>query len=308
MKKILYSLFLLLPVFFCVSCLEFIFGPVISETGEFIYVADHDIYRYNLQTEQLEKLTEDSTAANYADPVYMKDQNKIGYRSANRASFFSMTIDGQNQAVLSYFPVGVAGLDYCSDTKKLFMYTFSGNVLKLAMVDPNGENFTYLTNPENYNDARPSINALGDKALFMSDRTGVYQIYLFDLNSNITTQLTFEGNPRWYPEWSDDETGFYYEERSPDNYGMLKYYDLDNNSIAKIADFPGFTPFFFTMSPDEDKAALVFGLNDSSERNLYIYDIENQTLVQKTDLPVAFGRPKWYRFIDKGSKALVTET
>ncbi|MFH1212897.1 MAG: hypothetical protein V1681_02320 [Candidatus Neomarinimicrobiota bacterium] len=306
MKKILYSLLLLLPVFFCVSCLEFIFGPVISETGEYIYVADHDIYRYNLQTEQLEKLTEDGAGANYADPVYMKDQNKIGYRSANGAGFFSMTLDGQNHSELFTFPTGVCGLDYCLSTKKLFMYAI-GTVRKLAMVDQNGDNFIYLTNPENYNDARPSINNLGDKILFQSDRTGADQIYLLDLNLNTTTQLTNGSNSKSLPKWAANEMGFYYREITTDNHGIILYYDLADNSTAKIAEFPGFSPFYYTMSPDEDKVALCIRPLTGSGLNLWIYDIENQSLEQKTDLSLIFECPQWYRFIDKGSKALVTD-
>jgi|GEM_PF-1357116 len=304
MRKAFYFLVLIIPIFICVSCLELIIGPIFTQNEEFIYLADHDIYRYNLQTEQLEKLTQDGPVLNYADPIYMEDVNRIGYRAANSNGFLSMTRSGLNQSALFYLPEGGVGLDYCSNTKKIFMYT--GSPRKLASIDNNGDNFTYLTNPEVYNDARPSVNSWGDKVLFQSDRTGIYQIYLLDLNSDETTQLTFEGNSKAFPKWSNDESGFYYEEMTADNnHGILMYYDLTGNSTSEVVRFADFIPFYFTLSPDEDKIALTFSPLGGA-RDLYIYDIVNQTLEQKTELGKMFEGLQWCRFNNKIVKNQLT--
>lgn len=304
MRRILYFLILTIPIFTCVSCLELIIGPILTQNEEFIYLADHDIYRYNLQTEKLEKLTQDGQVYNYADPIYMEDVNRIGYRAANSGGFLSMTLRGLDQSILFYLTEGGIGLDYCSNTQKIFMYT--GSPRKLAMVDNNGDNFTYLTNPESCNDARPAVNAWGDKILFQSDTTGIYQIYLLDLNSNTTTQLTFEGNSKAFPKWSNNESGFYYEEMTEDNsHGILIYYDFSSNSASEIARFTDFIPFYYTISPDEDKIALTFSTL-GGVRNLYIYDIKNQTLEQKTDLSKIFEGLQWYRFNNKIVKNQLT--
>lgn len=304
MKRVFYFLLLTIPVFLCFSCLETIIGPIFTQTEEFIYMADQDIYRYNLQTLSLDKLTQDGEWKNYADPIYMKGVNRIGYRSANSGTFLSMTLSGLNQFVLFDLTEGGIGLDYCSETYKIFMYT--GSPRKLAMVDDNGDNFTYLTSPENYDDARPSVNARGDKVLFQSNRTGIYQIYLMDLNTNATIQLTFEGTSKAFPKWSNSELGFYYEEMTSDNiHGILMYYDFSSHSTSEIARFTDFIPFYFNLSPDDDKVALTFSPLGGS-RNLYIYDIERQTLEQKTNLSKTFEGLQWYRFNTKIVKNMLT--
>lgn len=293
MKKALYLCCLLIPILTFITCFEFILSPSSSEAGDFIYISNYDVFRFNMQTNLLEKITEDGAQNHY--PFYMEELDKIGYRAGSPNRFALMNTDGSKQQIVFDFPASVNGLDYCSKTKKIFLYTLEG-VRKLAVVDNNGENFTYLSNPTIYNDARPSINENGDQLLFMSDRSGVYQIYMLDLNSNIETQLTFGELKRNYPEWSDDENGFYFVEQSPNNFSILMYYDLGNNNVSKIAEFPGYKNFYFTLSPSENFVALTTGLINTSAVNLYIYDIENQSLEQKTFENIQFDRPKWYRF------------
>ena len=152
-------------------------------------IGPRNIYRFNFHTSLLEQLTFDD-GSNY--PIYLSGLNKIGFVKNNYAEYWLMDPDGQNQQY--YFSLPTPNLNYqiyCAETDKIYYYS-KESTRRIAVMDYNGQNFQYLTDVNN--NACPVINNSGDSLIYHSDRTGVHNIYLLDLQSLQESRATFNNS------------------------------------------------------------------------------------------------------------------
>ena len=237
------------------------FGEV---EGEYIYTwnfgdSDHNIYRYNMQTSLLEKLT---SGTEFRFPVFMPRYHKIGHIDWSTQEFWLMDPDGGNPQFRFHLMHQWQKPHYCDMTRKFYYYIFDQGYRRLVTADDRGGSIEYLTEPTFYNNAVPKINLNGDSLLFQSDRSGVYNIFLMELNTREQIQLTFNSIPSIYPKWSKTSNGFFYELRCETSIS-INYYDLNIKQEKNILSLT--TPYIYDydFSPDESMIALTCSENDT---------------------------------------------
>ena len=148
--------------------LDGIFTPSWSPLGDEIAFmgiknGQGDIYCYNLKTEHLEKITDDS----YSDlqPQWSPDGKKIAFSSDREENY------GDN------FPTHV----------KMFNKEFRN--LDIYVIERESRFIERITNTKNL-EAAPVFSPKGDRLAYTSDESGIFNIYLYDFNTKINYPIT----------------------------------------------------------------------------------------------------------------------
>lgn len=80
--------------------------------------------------------------------------------------------------------------------------TREGNITQIVVMKSTGEDRRVLTDERWRNCEDPSWAPDSRHLVFASDRTGVFKLYVYDVEENSTRQLTFGDNPDITPAWS----------------------------------------------------------------------------------------------------------
>ena len=80
--------------------------------------------------------------------------------------------------------------------------TREGNYTQIVVMKATGEDRRVLTNTRWRNSEDPSWAPDGRHLVFASDRTGIFKLYVCDVEENSFRQLTFGGDPDITPAWS----------------------------------------------------------------------------------------------------------
>jgi len=259
------------------------------EKGHFIYLAssNNQIYRYNLNKDKLELIVSDYRAAH---PHYMKEINKIGYRSYGSYHMSIMDLDGNNQHAIYDLSTNTVVTDYCSKTLIFYGYNM-GNPKRIVTIDIENNEFKYITDPQEYEDSGPAVNEEGSHLVFVKHVDGSKQLYLMDLIDYSIKNLQFESTfNKFHVKWSNLKNGFYFiEQQSVDKF-VLKYYSLDTFLEEEI--LSEYYVFRVAFSPDEKLIAMLIRTEDNVQ-NLFIYNRENEELDQKTFVDFRLFHEEW---------------
>ena len=258
------------------------------EKGHFIYLAssNDDIYRYNLNNSSMELLLSEYRGT-YLH--YMKDINKIGYRSHGSYHISTMELDGSDQKIIYDLPTMTCIHDYCSNNSTFYGYNI-GNPNRIVSINPEKNEFKYLTDPLDSEDYNGSINEEGNLLLFNRNKNNHNKLYLLDLGNDNIQDLQFQNiNNRFWAKWSKLNNGFFFIEEVANEEYILKYYDFETKSEEII--YSNNYRFGYSFSPDEKFIALT--INKDNIQNLYIYDRENEYLEQKTFLDFRLFHEQW---------------
>ncbi len=132
--------------------------------------------------------------------------NRIIFNWQDTLNNFTMAeidIDGN---IITNSVVGFVGYNIASNGKKVVFSRKEGNntVLKIASSNDLRDSLVFAS--EGYN-GRPKWSNNNDKIAFISDRSGSNEIYIYDIQSSMTTKLTENNKREKYITWSpDDET------------------------------------------------------------------------------------------------------
>ncbi len=125
-----------------------------------------DIYIYNLKTEELTNITNDRFADSY--PEWSHDGEKIAFVS-ERGPY----------------------LDDVDDDFKMYNHNYENT--DIYIIDRDGSNLTRLTDTED-RESDPIFSPDNSQLMYVSDRTGIYNIYMMDLETGdeypVTNLLT----------------------------------------------------------------------------------------------------------------------
>lgn len=166
-----------------------------------------DLYIYDIETEEETRLTHDLRAFN---PSVSPDGKKVA---------FSVNFDGtMNLVVGTLDSASVKGLKYLTnfengeqtyypkwsaDGKQI---TFATSVLDgrdVAVVNSDGTNFRYILNSK-LDERNPSFTPDGKKILYACDKSGIFNIFSYDLETGKNELLTNVTGSAFMPEMSVD--------------------------------------------------------------------------------------------------------
>lgn len=180
-------------------------------------------------------------------------------------------------------------VDASDKTGTLFLSIDEDGFKHLFAYHPQKLPFTRLTLGK-WDDIQPSINSTGTLLAFSSNRNGYWDIYVLNLNTGVTSQITDTPEYDGAPSWSPDSNWLVYE-----SYSTLEYVDtatlndptlvqnldifitqvnLDNpntNNPVRLTNHPGVdsSP---TWSPSGRK--IVFVSTRSGESDIWLADLD----------------------------------
>ena len=148
-----------------------------------VFVGDNskqsDIYVYNLKTKKLDRITNDKFSDSY--PTWSRDGSRIYFTS-----------DRNNYTDLSSIPEDFDMAKYDYTEKDLFVYDTYAKTLKKFTGDKNADESHVVFSPD------------GKKALFLSDKNGINNIWLKDMETGEIRPITNSIDPVSSLSVSDD--------------------------------------------------------------------------------------------------------
>jgi hypothetical protein len=265
-----------------------------EENYVIVFTADdpnniRNVYRYNLESNEFVQIT---TEGNSTFPEYMEDLDKIVFQRWGNIDILTMDIDGSNIQEFGHFTFAGIQPEYCLGNQ-MFYYYYIGNDGYRDIVAENPLTGEIMTVPGgDYNNRGPEPNEDGTQILYVSDRSGIQQIYKYDFETNSDTQLTFGENVHSQPTWKKDYSAYYY--KSLDTMSIYKY-DLSTETTTTIlSDIEG-ESFCFEIDPDEEYIALTIRRQNYAG-NFYMYNMQTQTYEQISESGTIYNVPRWIKY------------
>lgn len=151
-------------------------------------------------------------------PAWSPDGKEIVFARAYRDTtsawhyeLWNMNADGSNQKQIE----GIAGGGPYFTLDNRILFHSQPGPSDICIVNRDGTNLINLTNNE-AEDWHPEVSPDDKQVVFMSDRTGVHQIYTMDIDGSNQKQLTNEAFDCWYPSWSPDGSQLIFLTGDPD--------------------------------------------------------------------------------------------
>ncbi len=163
----------------------------------------HDLYVYDINEEKETRLTFGLRANN---PSVSNDGKKIVFVFQNDGTINLglIDIDGKNFKRLTYFENGeqVYNPKFSNDDSFiLFDYSLKDN-RDIAKINVDGSELTFIT--KSNSDERNAVEANDGRIIFSSDKTGIFNLYSFNTQTNEVIQLTNVIGGAFMPAINDD--------------------------------------------------------------------------------------------------------
>ena len=184
------------------------------------------------------------------------------------------TTGGQSVGVIT-FSMGEAGYQH--------LYAYHPNFLPISR----------LTDGQ-WDDIDPAVSPDGSHLVFSSNRSGIWELYLWDLTANTLHQLTSSPEVETNPDWSPDNQWITYE----------SYANLQTNIVIRSVTDPASAPIQLTegvgnnydpaWSPQGRQVA--FSTDRSGRSEIWLAQLdtaENRFIVAAGDEDADFVQPVW---------------
>ena len=221
-----------------------------------------------------------TTSGFNATPAFSADGAQIAYLSdaGPRGTYeiWLMNADGTAQRQLTHLRGDASFPDFSPTGSRVAFGGHTGSSAKddIYVVRVNGKGLTQLTKGEGHND-RPVWSPDGRHIAFVSDRTGVSQVWVMNRDGTHQQQLTRETLAHYGVDWSPDGSRFVFDEGGP---GMpTAIFVMNANGTGKRQLTHGGTRDFApAWSPDGRKIAFVrvFGFSAKSEQDVFIMNAD----------------------------------
>jgi Tol biopolymer transport system component len=236
-----------------------------------------DVYSVRPDGTDLRRLT---TGPSFdACTAYSSDGKSIAYCSGlftgpgvGPVQIWAMKANGMKQHQVTHFD-GTASLpDYSPDGSRI---TFHGRLTSAStndiyVVSSDGTGLVPLTTAPG-NDVFPAWSPDGSKIVFLSDRTGVLQVWVMDADGGNARQLTTDPAAKdQVPDWSPDGTRIAYQSYAT-GAGDIYVMNADGSDQSRLTTDPA-REFGAAWSPDGTKIAFLRSL--PAERNVYIMNAD----------------------------------
>ncbi len=150
----------------------------------------HDVYLYDLQTEEEKRLTYGLRANN---PSLSHDGKQIVFvfQKDGTSNIGTVDINGKNFRRLTFFDHGeqVFNPKFSPDDSFIIFGYAIHHGRDIARVNTDGSDFGFIINDKNL-DERNAVFAGNGKLIYSKDENGIFNLYEFDLNSKKEKQIT----------------------------------------------------------------------------------------------------------------------
>jgi Tol biopolymer transport system component len=259
-----------------------------------------NIYSVDPDGDGLVRLT--NTPALDLCPDYSSDGRLITFCSNRSGSFqiWAMNADGSNVHMVTNGNGRLIFPDYSPDASKI---VFSGTA---SAVDVNQN--VYVTNADGTglqqlttdgNNQFPTFSPDGKRIAFISDRTGVEQVWLMNADGTNQTQLSKSGvREDQVPDWSPDGRKVAFAQGAVGS-GRIWVINADGSNPVQLTSGPG-DDFGTAWSPDGRQIAFVrdFANNDRSVWTMNADGSDQQRLMP---IPLTEYVPTWVRSAGNGN-------
>ena len=149
-----------------------------------------DLYLYDIKKEKEKRLTHGSRGRY---PAFSPDGKEIVFVTTNDGASSLMIYNFESKKtkeLLSFEEIRQAyKLDWSPDGRSILFETSTENGRDIALVNADGGDFRMLLNSP-ADERHPIFSPNGEKIYYSSDKTGMFNIYSYDLASNETKQWT----------------------------------------------------------------------------------------------------------------------
>ncbi|MGC8858808.1 MAG: biopolymer transporter Tol [Ignavibacteria bacterium] len=150
-----------------------------------------DLYEYSFKTKKERRLTEGLRAYS---PAYSNDGTKICF-VVNKGGTLNLYIsnnDGSNIREITNFSRGeqVYNPRFSPDDKRVYFDYSLEDLRNIAMIDIESGKFEFVFANKTVDTRTPVFNKEGTRMYFASDRTGIFNIYSYELQTGYITQIT----------------------------------------------------------------------------------------------------------------------
>lgn len=191
-------------------------GGSFSPDGQYVYLTiskggSPDIYKINLNGEQVSQLTKGPVGAMNVEAAVSPDGSKIAFSSdrGGNPMIYVMNSDGTNVQRLTFQGKYNSTPSWSHDGKKIAFAGQVDNYFDIFVMDANGSNITRITSATKANGKRasnedPSFSPDGRFVVYTSNRTGKNQIYFSSIDGTQERRVTNDSYNYFKPKWSNN--------------------------------------------------------------------------------------------------------
>ena len=149
-----------------------------------------DLYLYDINKKKEKRLTRGSRGRY---PVFSPNGREIAFVTTNDGASRLMVFDKESETIRELLRFSgirqVYKLDWSPDGESILFETSTENGRDIALVDADGTDFRMLRNSP-ADERHPVFSPDGEKIYYSSDKTGIFNIYSYDLTNDETSQWT----------------------------------------------------------------------------------------------------------------------
>ncbi len=182
-------------------------GPCWHPGGQELVVAlskagQPDIYRLGLDGRVIRRLTVSESIE--VSPGWSPSGHDLVYTSDRTGSpqLYIMDADGTGRRRLTFEGKYNDSADWSPRGDRIVYACREQDITQLMLIEAGGENRRLLTDLSWRNCEDPSWAPDGRHVVFASDRSGVFKLYVLDVEDGSIRQLTKGGEPDTTPDWS----------------------------------------------------------------------------------------------------------
>jgi TolB protein len=191
-------------------------GGSFSPDGKSVYLTvsksgSPDIYKINLNGDQLNQLTKGPAGAMNVEAAVSPDGSKIAFSSdrGGNPMVYVMNTDGSNVKRLTFLGKYNSTPSWSPDGKKI---AFAGQIesyFDIFVMDSDGSNISRVTSATKSNGRRasnedPSFSPDGRFVVYTSNRTGKNQIFVSSIDGSEERRVTNDSYNYFKPKWSNN--------------------------------------------------------------------------------------------------------
>jgi len=161
---------------------------------------------------------------------------------------------------------------------------------QICLINADRSNFRQLTGDLNHSHIFPSFAPDGGRVVFVSDRTGTFEIYELDFAGELQ-QLTGGLGDLFAPEISPDGEVIMFTNSADPSASSIWLMDRDGSKPRQISILPGEGAWDPVWSPDGSQ--ILFASGSQERPQLYIMNSDGSDVRQITDMDGLHGRIDW---------------